>query len=237
MRNGSRAQRGEAAMINGHDADPERRELAQLYREQDKLLAEAKVEREYKELMQRADENGIIRRDAPAPEPAVDWSNWENWLQGHQNILKAEILDWVLDNVPAFVCTYVREKLDERDHKIAGLEAELVECKGLLGDALGKLDKVREKTEASCRRQQDGIVELRQFEAERRAREQVSIERTQYINELRREVADTQVKLQNTAIDAALGARDARIERLETQLRMLLQFLSISGVDLPRGGF
>jgi hypothetical protein len=135
------------------------------------------------------------------------------------------------------VCEYVREKLEERDRKIAGLEAELVDCKGLLGDALGKLDKVRDSTEASCRRQQDGIVELRQFEAERRAREQVSIERTQYINELRREVADTQVKLQNKEIDAALAERDARIERLEMQLKMLLQFMSVSGVDLPRGGF
>ena len=123
------------------------------------------------------------------------------------------------------------------DRRVGTLENENCELRGLVGDALAKLDKVREKTEVSCRRQQDGIVELRQFEAERRAREQVSIERTQYINELRREVADVQVKLQNKEIDAALAERDARITQLETQLQMLLRFLSISGVDLPRGGF
>jgi hypothetical protein len=123
------------------------------------------------------------------------------------------------------------------DRRVGTLENENCELRGLVGDALGKLDKVREKTENDCRRQQAGIVELRQFEAERRAREQVSIERTQYINELRREVADVQVKLQNKEIDAALAERDARIERLEMQLKMLLQFMSVSGVDLPRGGF
>jgi hypothetical protein len=188
--------------------------------------------------MRRVDaETGLAYRDKeqPAPSPEPDWSGWENWRAAHQSILKTEILDWVLDNVPAFVCTYVRKKLVERDRKIAGLEAELVDCKGLVGDALGKLDKVRDSTEASCRRQQASIVELKQFEAERRAREQVETERGRYIAELRRDVASVQIKLQNTEIDAALAARDAKIEQLEMQLRMLLMHMGLMGLDPPKG--
>ena len=41
----------------------------------------------------------------------------------------------------------------------------------------------------------------------------------------------------SSELAAALAERDARITQLETQLQMLLRFLSISGVDLPRGGF
>jgi hypothetical protein len=225
-------------MKNGYDSDISPRELAALYREHDRFRDEQRAITEQEALTRRVDPStGLVHRDAPAPAPEPDWSGWENWLQGHQAILKAEILDWTLDNVSAFVCTYVREKLEARDAKIADLEAELVECKGLVGDALGKLDKVRDSTEASCRRQQDGIVELRRFEAERRAREQTSLERTQYINELRRDVASVQVKLQNKEIDAALAERDAKISAIEERLQMLLRFLSISGVDPPRGGF
>ena len=225
-------------MMNGH-GDDERRELARLFDEQDRMLAAAREEAEHKALTKRADENGLVYRNQE-PEPEPDWSGWEAWRAGHEDRLRVEIikaLDQEHDAVDKALAQSLEEVYHEIDRRVGTLENENCELRGLVGDALAKLDKVREKTEASCRRQQDGIVELRQFEAERRAREQVSIERTQYINELRREVADTQVKLQNTAIDAALGARDARIERLETQLRMLLQFLSISGVDLPRGGF
>jgi hypothetical protein len=225
-------------MLNG-SGDRERRELARLFDEQDRMLAEARAEIAQKELMQRADESGLVYRNHE-PEPATDWSGWESWMGAHKAALKTEIEGAVvkaLDQEHDAVDKALARTLEGLYHEIDQLENQNKELKGLLGDALGKLDKVREKTEASCRRQQDSIVELRQFEAERRAREQVSIERTQYINELRREVADVQVKLQNKEIDAALSERDARIERLEMQLKMLLQFMSVSGVDLPRGGF
>jgi hypothetical protein len=105
----------------------------------------------------------------------------------------------------------------------------------MLTSTLSALAEARKTAEADCRKQQAEIIELRQFEAERRAREEVSADRNQYINELRREVASVRVRLQNKEIDAALAERDARIERLELQLKMLLQFMSVSGYDLPKG--
>jgi hypothetical protein len=225
-------------MKNGHD-DISPGELTALYREHDRFREEQRAITEHQALTKRADETGLVHREqqdalVTVPEPTPDDLPGFNDKQADAiaYVISALRQEWTHD-----LQQLRQEHETATDRRVGTLENENCELRGLVGDALAKLDKVREKTEASCRRQQDGIVELRQFEAERRAREQVSIERTQYINELRREVADVQVKLQNKEIDAALAERDARITQLETQLQMLLRFLSISGVDLPRGGF
>jgi hypothetical protein len=226
-------------MMNGHDDDISPKALAALYREHDRFREEMRAITEHEALTKRADETGLVHREqqdalVTVPEPTPDELPGFNDRQADAiaYVICELRREWRRD------LQQLRQEYESVIERRAGvLQGENCELRGLLGDALGKLDKVRDSTEASCRRQQAGIVELKQFEAERRAREQVSIERTQYINELRREVADTQVKLQNTAIDAALAERDARIERLEMQLKMLLQFMSVSGVDLPRGGF
>ena len=69
-------------MMNGH-GDDERRELARLFDEQDKLLAEAKAEREYKELTRRVGESGLAFRDQE-PESEINWDGWERWRSGHE---------------------------------------------------------------------------------------------------------------------------------------------------------
>ena len=227
-------------MMNGHDDDISPKALAALYREHDRFRDEQRAITEHEALTKRVDATtGLAYRDAPEIETA-DWSGWESWMGAHKAALKTEIeADVVkaLDQEHDAVDKALVQSLEQVYHEIDHLEAENKELKGLLTAALGAVDKVREKNETDCRRQQASIVELKQFEAERRAREQVETERGRYIAELRRDVASVQVQLQNTEINAALAARDARIERLEMQLKMLLQFMSVSGVDLPRGGF
>jgi hypothetical protein len=60
-------------------------------------------------------------------------------------------------------------------------------------------------------------------------------ERAKAIAEVKREVAGERVEREALQLASALAVRDAKIEKLETQVRMLCSFLSVSGVDLPKG--
>jgi hypothetical protein len=239
MRNGFRAQRGERVMKNGYDSDISSEELAALYREHDRFREEQRAITEHQALTKRADEAGLVHREqqdalVTVPEPTPDGLDELPGFNDRQADAIAYVIcelrrEWRRD------LQQLRQEYETAtDRRVGTLENENCELRGLVGDALGKLDKVRETTEASCRRQQASIVELKQFEAERRAREQVETERGRYIAELRRDVASVQIKLQNTEIDAALAARDAKIEQLEMQLRMLLMHMGLMGLDPPR---
>jgi hypothetical protein len=219
-------------MLNG-DGDAERRELARLFDEQDRTLAEARAEAAHKELTQRVDESGLMYRNhEPAPEP--DWSNWENWLQGHQKILKTEILDRILNSVPEFVCLYVREKFEQRDRKIADLEAELVECKAMLSEALSKLAEVRKIAEAEAQEQGAAIAKLERAELTRQVRDKTLIERSDRISELQRSNAASRAELARQEFDRAFATRDAELRTMQEKFDMLLRFLSLSQ-NLPQG--
>jgi hypothetical protein len=220
-------------MMNG-DGDDERRALAELFREQDRTLAEAKAEREHKELTKRVDpETGLAYRDAPEIETA-DWSGWEQWIGGHQSILKTEILDLILDNVPAFVCTYTREKLEQRDRKIADLEGELADCKGMLSRAVAAVDDARKDAAAEAEKQRAMIDELRLQEAGRVARDRAVIERSGRIAELQRSNAESHAQLSAQQRERELAERDHRIALVEQQLKMLLMHMGLQGLDPPR---
>jgi hypothetical protein len=111
----------------------------------------------------------------------------------------------------------------------AWLKAHLaIERRGLL-DALAHdiceiMDAVREEREAGEARLRREITELRRQLAERE-------ERGAAIAEIRREYAG----VERERTDSALAQRDARISALEDKLQMLLRFLSLQGLDLPRG--
>jgi hypothetical protein len=91
---------------------------------------------------------------APAPEPQPDYSGWEQWLRGHLDIERqatreefegalVEIMgelrkDWHAQHNKALIV---------RDRRIAALEGELREVKGLLADTLKRFDQNRTYTE------------------------------------------------------------------------------------------
>jgi hypothetical protein len=106
---------------------------------------------------------------------------------------------------------------------LANERAEIIE---LLIQALGEfgVEFTREKVAPL----EAKIADLRRTLQERD-------ERTKAIAEIKREVAGERVEREALQLSAALAVRDAKIEKLETQIRMLCSFLSVSGVDLPKG--
>ena len=215
-------------MLNG-SGDDERRALAELFRAQDKLLAEARAEAAHKELTQHVDESGLMYRNhEPAPEP--NWSNWENWLQGHQNILRAEIREWVMDVVGEALGLLRGEMQQETDRRIDTLENENKELRGMLGEALSRLSEARN----SAQEQGAAISKLERAELTRQVRDKTLIERSDRVSELQRSNAASRAELARQQYDQAFAARDARLASMEEKFAMLLHFLSLSH-DLPRG--
>jgi hypothetical protein len=72
------------------------------------------------------------------------------------------------------------------------------------------------------------IADLRRAVAERD-------ERAKALADVKREFASERAEREALQLSAALAARDARITALEDRLQMLLRFLSLSGIDPPRG--
>jgi hypothetical protein len=122
------------------------------------------------------------------------------------------------------------EELVERDREIASLKSENAELRGMLGSVLAKFDALRASTDAA---QQERIAEKR----ERQIRDQTIAERSARIADLQRENAASHAESRRQHLEQAFGQRDARLDLIETRLGMLLQFLSVAGVDFPRGGF
>jgi hypothetical protein len=220
-------------MLNG-DGDRERRELARLFDEQDKLLAEAREEAEHKALTQRADENGIVHRDQ---EPERDWSGWEAWRAGHENLLREEIvkaLDQEHDNIDKALAEVIERVYLEIDRRVGALENENKELRGMLGEALSRLGEARKIAETNASEHGAAIKKLERAELVRQTRDLTLVERGARVAELQRENSASRAELARQQFDQAFAARDARLVSMEEKFAMLLQFLSLQGLDPPR---
>jgi hypothetical protein len=71
------------------------------------------------------------------------------------------------------------------------------------------------------------IADLKRALAERE-------ERAAAISEVKKQYAGERVEREALQLSSALGVRDARIERLEMQVKMLCGFLSVGGYTLPK---
>jgi hypothetical protein len=228
--------RGERAMMNG-DGDRERRELARLYAEQDRMMDEAREEAERKELTKRADENGLVYRDRE-PEPEPDWGGWEAWRSGHEDILRQDIikaLDQEHDAVDKALAQSLKEVYFEIDRRVGTLENENRELRGMLGEALSRLSEARKIAETNAQEQGAAIKKLERAELTRTVRDQTIIERSGRISELMRDNAASRAELARQQFDQAFSQRDARLRTMEEKFAMLLQFLSLQGLDPPKG--
>jgi hypothetical protein len=219
-------------MINGRDTT-ERAELKALFDAQDRMLGEARWRAEREALMRRADPaSGLIHREqenalVAAPE-AENWAGWEAWISAHQRNLKAEILDWIMENMPPYVCTYVGGKLKERDREIGSLKGENAELRGMLGSLLTRFDTLNATAETL---QQKWAAEKR----ERQVRDETIRERSARIADLQRENIASHSELARKQRDQELAQRDHRIALLEQQLRMLMMHMGLMGLDPPKG--
>jgi hypothetical protein len=205
-----------------------RDEIAAACREHDLLLA-----RDHPPVQRDMRDAGLVFKErAEALMPAVTADNdseknsaaWNAWVANH---LEAE-RDFLLKAMAGGMSEYVHFKLTERDavinREINSLKAENAELRGMLTSALSALDVVRATTEA-----------LQQEKRERAIRDDTIRERSARIADLQRENAASHAELARKQRDQELAARDQRLELVETRLRMLCQFLSVGGYDLPRG--
>jgi len=222
-------------MMNGH-GDDERRELARLFDEQDRMLAAAREEAEHKALTKRADENGLVYRNQE-PEPEPDWSGWEAWRAGHEDRLRVEIikaLDQEHDAVDKALAQSLEEVYHEIDRRVGTLENENRELRGMLGEALSRFAEARKIAEAEAQKQHAAIERLERQELVRRTRDATITERSNRISELMRDNAASRAELARQQFDQAFAVRDARLRTMEEKFAMLLQFLSLQGLDPPK---
>jgi hypothetical protein len=93
----------------------------------------------------------------------------------------------------------------------------------------------REMAEFACEYVCEKLAPLKTEIADLRRALQEREERAAAIAEVKKQYAGERVEHEALQLAAALAVRDAKIEKLEAQLGMLLRFLNVSGFDLPRG--
>ena len=134
--------------------DEERRQLAELFREDDRLRAEhvdwtARRNPGASPSMRKSGDEAVLYRTIeqtapqPATEPQPDWSQWEAWMAGHLNILRNEFRG-LLDNERELIAKAIGEvtmTLFKReraafDKKVVALERENTELNGMVNAML-----------------------------------------------------------------------------------------------------
>jgi hypothetical protein len=214
----------------------DRRELAELCCEHDELMARDRSELAGAPPVRREAPTGVLvykERAAAVPSEVNDENqrnaaDWDRWVKGHLVIERAEVLDIITRVLGEFGVAFVDEELAPLARRIASLEAENGELKSMLGSAVSAIDAVRSAAEALKQQQQ---AEKR----ERQIRDEIIRERSVRIADLQRENAVSHAELARQQRDQELAQRDRRIEQLETRVKMLCNFLSVGGYDLPRG--
>ena len=224
---------------NGHaDWDVERRELAAVCDAHDRMMEAAREEVRQKELMRRADRvSGLVYRDAPAPAVDIDEENrknqegWDEWCRGHISIMIHQLLDALSLDILDLRDALRQEWAEAIEKRISVVQNENTEVKALLGSALAKLNAA----ESEVQQQRAEIAALRRAEERRTTRDLTLVERGARVAELQRQNAASHAQLSAQQRERELAERDHRIEQLELRLKMLCQFLSVGGYDLPRG--
>jgi len=125
----------------------QREYLGELYREQDQLMLEHRewlAEREAAGgspvrksqpdhgLLYRTNEDAMV--DAPEPEPNMsaetDWAKWEEWMEGHKNLLREEMLEACGEAMGMLAVEIKKDMRAERDAEMLKLKSEISELKG-----------------------------------------------------------------------------------------------------------
>ena len=127
-----------------------REEIRQLCIAHDRFMAEQASETIRRSPVSETGAAGIIYKDydnnamAAAPAEETDWSGWERWMSGHLDNLRREINDdreKLIDSIADGVVQLLDQERDASNRKLAKLQAENIEIKGLLSDMLALLGK------------------------------------------------------------------------------------------------
>jgi hypothetical protein len=203
--------------------EEDRRQLAEIFREDDRLRAEREAEARQSAAPPR--EPVVVRKEysdallvAPAAdEGEKDWSGWENWLRGHQ-MIERELICEAVGEVVSEVLDDMRVEFDAACAKVRDEAKILFEMQAERGAQIAEMN--RQAAAAECDKLR---IELRAFLTQQ-------VERSAFVGEIRTGVAE----LERQRAESVLVERDARIERLEIQVRALANYLSLSGLNPPK---
>ena len=112
------------------------------------------------------------------------------------------------------------------DHHLANEREAMLD--GVAEFVVTMLDRERDAFSRQLAEQRREITELRNLFQQRE-------ERATAVAEVRREHMGERAELERQRFATALAERDAKIEKLEMQMKMLCSFLSVGGYDLPKG--
>jgi len=113
----------------------QREYLGELYREQDQLMLE---HREW--LAEREAAGGSpVRKSEPEPNMSAetDWAKWEEWMEGHKNLLREEMLEACGEAMGMLAVEIKKDMRAERDAEMLKLKSEISELKGRVDVLLG----------------------------------------------------------------------------------------------------
>jgi hypothetical protein len=156
---------------------------------------------------------------------------WNEWIDGRLSTERESERRLTMYAMGELVSEMRQERKEAIEKAVCAIANQLREVKGLLGTTLAALDDARK----GLQQQHEVIEGLRRQEFERTVRDRTIIERSARVAELQRENAESRVALASQHLEQAFDQRDARLNLIETRLEMLCRFLSVGGLDLPKG--
>ena len=202
--------------------EDDRRELAELCREHDRLMAEEHTPALRDELITNENAADLIfkkiQRPAPQPEESQDWSGWERWLRAHLDNNNAELVE-VFTNA-------VAEALAEIQHATREARAaDKAELAALRAADKAELAALRTQVETLTATKAD-IARLENENAVLRAKVDVltAADTTTLIEKLESDRRERALECANFAVEIA---------ELRSQMKVLGGYLSVN-FDPPR---
>jgi len=202
--------------------EDDRRELAELCREHDRLMAEEHAPALRDELITKENAADLIfkkiQRPAPQPEESQDWSGWERWLRAHLDNNNAELVE-VFTNA-------VAEALAEIQHATREARAaDKAELAALRAADKAELAALRTQVETLTATKAD-IARLENENAVLRAKVDVltAADTTTLIEKLESDRRERALECANFAVEIA---------ELRSQMKVLGGYLSVN-FDPPR---
>ena len=202
--------------------EDDRRELAELCREHDRLMAEEHVPALRDELITKENAADLIfkkiQRPAPQPEESQDWSGWERWLRAHLDNNNAELVE-VFTNA-------VAEALAEIQHATREARAaDKAELAALRAADKAELAALRTQVETLTATKAD-IARLENENAVLRAKVDVltAADTTTLVAKLESDRRERALECANFAVEIA---------ELRSQMKVLGGYLSVN-FDPPR---
>jgi hypothetical protein len=222
----------------------DRHHLADLFREDDRLRAEnadwlarrealAQKSNGHGALAHQTEENAAVE----APEPEGFNTLQVDALASIWNELSDELrAEWQRD------IERLQQRLLQTVARLAVPGERAEETLYALKDRVARVESYAERQIAAVgdqgrdavNRKRDEIAKLRGDVAELKRVVKERHERSVEIAEVKKQADIGRAALLKRSTANELAVRDARIERLETQMRMLCQFLSVSGIDPPK---